>query len=92
MKEGCSLEGCLEELPKTGLKGRAGVRRDSSWAYGTIMQSLGRQKWGKHLPRTLRTMTPNFLSPRAHFHRKDQMTLRFRLWSLEPLKKQRSVA
>lgn len=37
MKEGCSLGRYLEELPKKGLKGRAGVRRDSSWAYGAIM-------------------------------------------------------
>jgi hypothetical protein len=37
-------------------------------------------------------MTPNFLSPRTYFHRKDQVTLSFRLWSQEPLKKQGSVA
>lgn len=34
---------------------------------------------------------PNFLSPRTHLHRKDQVTLSFKLESKEPLKKQQSV-
>lgn len=63
-----------------GLKGRDGASC-----------SLGRQHVGCRSPevgqapsKTLRTMTPNFLSPRMHFHRKNQVTLSFRLWFQKP--------
>lgn len=91
MKEGCSLGAIWKSCPRKDRKAELGQKR-LQLRLGCYHVEPRPPELGQAPFKDSQDHDPNFLSPRTHFHRKDPMTLGFRLWSLEPLKMRGSVA